>query len=199
MEDWIYTTRAAGIPMTITLRTACAADLAAITRIYSDAVLSGTASYELAPPDETEMEKRFELITSQGYPYIVAINEIGAVLGYAYASAFRTRPAYRWLVEDSIYLAPEARGKGIGKMLLEELVRRSADLGFRQMVAVIGGASLASIAVHRSCGFRMVGTLNGTGFKLGQWLDTVFMQVALGEGDTTPPDASRYPGTLFTG
>ena len=185
--------------MTVTLRDASLADLAAITRIYAEAVMTGTASYELVPPDESEMASRFEAITRQGYPYIVAVDASGAVLGYAYASAFRTRPAYRWLVEDSIYLAPEARGRGIGRLLLAALVERATDIGFRQMVAVIGGASLASIAVHRSCGFRMVGTLNGTGFKLGQWLDTVFMQIALGEGDTSDPDPARYPGTLFAG
>lgn len=185
--------------MTVTLRDAAAADLAAITRIYAEAVLTGMASYELVAPDEAEMRTRFEAITRQGYPYIVAMDPMGTVLGYAYASAFRTRPAYRWLVEDSIYLAPEARGKGIGKMLLQDLVLRATDLGFRQMVAVIGGASLASIAVHRACGFHPVGTLTGTGFKLGQWLDTAFMQIALGDGDTSDPDPARYPGTLFSG
>ena len=185
--------------MTVTLRDASVADLTAITGIYAEAVLAGTASYELVPPDESEMRKRFEAITGQGYPYIVALDQAGKVLGYAYVSAFRTRPAYRWLVEDSIYLAPEARGKGIGRTLLEALVSRASALGFRQMVAVIGGASLASIAVHRACGFRSAGTLTGTGFKLGQWLDTVFMQIALGDGDTSDPDATRYPGTLFAG
>lgn len=184
--------------MTISLRLADVSDIAAITRIYADAVSTGTASYELTPPDEAEMAKRFSAITGQRYPYLVATAEDGAVLGYAYASAFRTRPAYRWLVEDSIYIAAEARGRGIGRLLLEALLKQSTDLGFRQMVAVIGGASLASIAVHRACGFRMVGTLNGTGFKLGQWLDTVFMQVTLGEGDSTDPDPARYPGTLFS-
>lgn len=185
--------------MTPTLRDATAADLAAITRIYAEAVERGTASYELVAPDEDEMAGRLQSITRQGYPYIVAVNATGEVEGYAYASAFRTRPAYRWLVEDSIYLAPEARGRGIGKLLLEALVRRATELGFRQMVAVIGGASLASIAVHRSCGFREVGTLTGTGYKLGQWLDTVFMQIALGEGDASDPDLTTYPGTLFAG
>lgn len=185
--------------MTVTLRDALAADLAAITPIYAEAVNSGTASYELVAPDEVEMNRRFEAITHQGYPYIVAVDPSGRVLGYAYASAFRTRPAYRWLVEDSIYIAAEARGRGIGKMLLEALVLRSTALGFRQMVAVIGGASLASIALHRACGFRPAGTLTGTGFKLGQWLDTAFMQIALGDGDTGDPDPARYPGTLFAG
>lgn len=199
MEDCLAKVQSLRFPMTITLRDAAAADMAAITRIYAEAVLTGTASYELVAPDEHEMAARFRTITGQGYPYIVAVNAVGEVEGYAYASAFRSRPAYRWLVEDSIYLAPQARGKGIGKLLLEALVGRCTALGFRQMVAVIGGASLASVALHRACGFREVGTLTGTGFKLGQWLDTVFMQIALGEGDTTDPDPATYPGTLFAG
>jgi Sortase and related acyltransferases len=181
------------------LRPAEPGDIPAITRIYSDAVLTGTASYELSPPDETEMRARFDAIKRQGYPYIVAIDSDGTVLGYAYASAFRTRPAYRWLVEDSIYLAESARGRGLGRLLLEELVRLSTELGFRQMAAVIGGASPASVALHTACGFSMVGTMTGTGFKQGKWLDTVFMQRALGEGNGTDPDPDRYPGTLFDG
>ncbi len=185
--------------MTVTIRDASLADLSVIASIYADAVLTGTASYEIVAPDETEMKKRFQSVTSQGYPYIAAVDESGDVLGYAYASAFRTRPAYRWLVEDSIYLAPAARGKGIGRLLLAELVARCEALGFRQMVAVIGGASPASVAVHQACGFRMVGTLMGTGFKLGQWLDTVFMQIALGDGNASEPDPESYPGTLFAG
>ncbi|MGX5667258.1 N-acetyltransferase [Rhizobium daejeonense] len=181
------------------LRDATSNDLPAIASIYEEAVLNGTASYEITPPDLAEMQRRFQAITGQGYPYIVAVDEDGAVAGYAYTSAFRTRPAYRWLVEDSIYIARNGRGKGIGRLLLQELVSRCTALGFRQMVAVIGGASPASVAVHRSCGFRMVGTLNGTGFKHQQWLDTVFMQIALGEGDTSDPDPKGYPGTLFAG
>lgn len=183
--------------MTISIRDAVEADLGSITPIYAAAVLTGTASYELAPPDEAEMARRFAAIIGQGYPYLAAVDDGGAFLGYAYASAFRTRPAYRWLVEDSIYLDENARGKGVGKALLAELIRRCTALGFRQMAAVIGGASVASIALHRSCGFEMVGTLRGTGFKNGEWLDTVFMQIALGEGDRTDPDPNRYPGTLF--
>lgn len=185
--------------MTPALRDAMSDDIPAVASIYSEAVLNGTASYEIAPPDEAEMTRRFQAITGQGYPYIVAVDEDGDVVGYAYASAFRTRPAYRWLVEDSIYIAQKGRGKGIGRLLLQELVLRCTALGFRQMVAVIGGASPASVGVHRSCGFRMVGTLNGTGFKHEQWLDTIFMQIALGDGDTSHPDPKRYPGTLFAG
>lgn len=179
------------------LRSANLADLPAITAIYRDSVLHGTASYELAPPDQQEMENRFRAIAEKGYPYIAAEGENGLLLGYAYASAFRTRPAYRWLVEDSIYLAPEARGRGIGKMLLAELLKQCEALGFRQMVAVIGGASPASVALHRRLGFELIGTLKGTGFKHGRWLDTALMQIALGEGTSTDPDPSIYPGSLF--
>jgi L-amino acid N-acyltransferase YncA len=142
------------------------------------------------------MGRRFAAITSQGYPYIAAVDEDGSVLGYAYASAFRTRPAYRWLVEDSIYLAPSARGRGLGRALLQRLVEDCTALGFRQMVAVIGGANPASVALHRGLGFEMTGILKGTGFKHGQWLDTALMQLALGDGLTTDPDERTYPGTL---
>ncbi|TWF50216.1 GNAT family N-acetyltransferase [Neorhizobium alkalisoli] len=184
--------------MTFHLEDATAADIAAITEIYRDSVLTGTASYEITPPDEAEMASRFEAITAKGYPYIAARDEDGALLGYAYASAFRTRPAYRWLVEDSIYLAPAARGRGVGKALLKELLVRCEALGFRQMVAVIGGASPASVGVHKSLGFEMTGTLKGTGFKHGKWLDTVLMQIELGDGKATDPDLKTYPGTLFS-
>jgi L-amino acid N-acyltransferase YncA len=183
--------------MTFTLRDARPTDLAHITAIYTDSVLNGTASYELDPPDQAEMEARFFAITAKGYPYIAAEDPQGLLLGYAYASAFRTRPAYRWLVEDSIYLAPEARGRGVGKALLAELITRCTALGFRQMVAVIGGASPASIAVHQALGFELSGTLKGTGFKQGRWLDTVLMQIPLGDGLTTDPNPADYPGTLY--
>ncbi len=183
--------------MPISLRDASSSDLLAITAIYRESVLNGVASYEIVPPMQSEMAERFSAIKSQGYPYIAAIDDDGSFLGYAYASAFRTRPAYRWMVEDSIYLGPEARGKGIGKLLLTELIRRCTDLGFRQMVAVIGGAHPASIALHQALGFEETGRLKGTGYKHGRWLDTMIMQRALGEGMSTDPDASIYPGTLF--
>lgn len=162
--------------------------LPAVTAIYADAVLNGTASYELEPPSLEEMTVRFNALKEKGYPYLVAVDDTGFVAGFAYGSAFRTRPAYRWLVEDSIYTHPSARGRGIGKALLLTLLDRCEALGFRQMVAVVGGASEASMAVHRSCGFELAGRLVGTGFKHGQWLDTVLMQRALGEANTTPPD-----------
>lgn len=185
--------------MTFFIRDASEADLPVITEIYRDSVLNGTASYEITPPDLAEMTSRRAAIIDKGYPYVVAEAENGILLGYAYASAFRTRPAYRWLVEDSIYLAPEARGRGVGKALLKELLTRCETLGFRQMVAVIGGASPASVAVHKSLGFETTGTLKGTGFKHGKWLDTVLMQIALGEGKETDPDPTAYPGSLFVG
>lgn len=183
--------------MSFVLRDTQLTDVVSIAAIYADAVLTGTASYELVPPTQEEMASRFATITGQGYPHIAAVDEDGTLLGYAYASAFRTRSAYRWLVEDSIYLAREAQGRGIGKALLKELIRRCTALGFRQMVAVIGGASPASVRLHGGCGFVMTGTLVGTGFKHGQWLDTVLMQLPLGDGNTTAPDEESYPGSLF--
>jgi len=179
------------------LRDAQSDDLPAITEIYAESVANGVASYELTPPTLAEIKARFSAITGQGYPYIVAVDRDEKVIGYAYASAFRTRPAYRWLVENSIYLPPEARGRGVGKALLAELVHRCTTLGFRQMIAVIGGAHPASIGVHRSAGFVDCGRMAATGFKHGRWLDTVLMQIALGDGAETPPDPEAYPGTLF--
>ncbi|MCF3641325.1 N-acetyltransferase family protein [Rhizobium sp. TRM95111] len=182
--------------MNYIIRTADTADIAAFTEIYRESVLNGVATYEIDPPSFDEMRGRFATITGSGYPYIVAVEQTGLILGYAYASAFRTRPAYRWLVEDSIYLAPEARGRGVGKALLHDLVRRSTGLGFRQMVAVIGGAHPASIAVHRSAGFEHGGVMKATGFKHGRWLDTVIMQLPLGEGSQSAPRLDAYPATM---
>jgi len=181
------------------IRDATSADLPEITRIYTDSVLNGVASYELVAPDEAEMGRRMAAIKDSGYPYLIAEADDGTVLGYAYASAFRTRPAYRWLVEDSIYLAPEARGQGVGRALLEALIGQCETLGFRQMVAVIGGGHPASIAVHQKAGFVSSGMIAGSGHKHGRWLDTVFMQRALGQGKATDPDPNTYPGTMFPG
>jgi len=183
--------------VTLSLRDATLADLPVITAIYRESVLYGVASYEITPPDEAEMTARFATIAGNGYPYIVAEDEVGTVVGYAYASGFRTRTAYRFLVEDSIYLAPEARGRGAGKLLLAELIRRCTALGFRQMVAVIGGAHPASVAVHRAAGFEHGGLMKGTGFKHGRWLDTIIMQLALGDGTETEPQPGVYPDTLY--
>lgn len=181
--------------MSFIVRDAEPTDLPAITEIYRGCVETDVATYELVAPDEEEMRRRFEAIRKRGCPYLVA-EENGAVIGYAYASAFRDRPAYSWLVEDSIYLAETTRGRGVGRALLDALLERCTTLGFRQMVAVIGGAHPASIGVHRAAGFAMIGRMPGTGYKFGRWLDTVIMQKPLGEGDATPAALDRYPGTL---
>jgi phosphinothricin acetyltransferase len=172
---------------TATVRAATAADLATITGIYREAVLHGTASFEVEPPDEAEMASRFRSITAAGYPYFVAELD-AAVVGYAYASAYRTRPGYRFTVEDSIYLAPQAHGKGIGTALLGALVEASTAKGYRLMVAVIGDSrNFASFSLHRRAGFRFCGTMHSIGYKLGRWLDSVIMELPLGEGDTSHP------------
>lgn len=182
--------------MSFSIRDAEPADMAAITEIYANSVLNGTATYELTPPDLDEMTRRFMAMSSAGYPYIVA-EEDGQLLGYAYAGPFRTRPAYRWTVEDSIYLDPIARGKGIGFSLLNELILRATQLGFRQMIAIIGGGEPGSIALHKKAGFKDCGAMHATGYKHNRWLDTVIMQLDLGEGSATSPDADRYPGNLY--
>jgi L-amino acid N-acyltransferase YncA len=171
----------------IIVRPAALADIAAITRIYADAVVNGTASFEIEPPDEAEMTRRQAALLNNGYPYLAAEVE-GAIAGYAYAGPYRSRPAYKWSVEDSIYVAPAMHRKGIGGLLLRRLVAESEQRGFRQMIAVIGdSAQIGSIAVHERAGFSHIGTLRSVGFKHGKWLDTVLMQRALGKSDTTTP------------
>jgi phosphinothricin acetyltransferase len=171
----------------IIIRPALPGDIGAITRIYADAVLHGTASFEIEPPDEAEMLRRQNTLLSNGYPYFAAEIE-GRVAGYAYAGPYRARPAYRWSVEDSVYVAPQMHRKGIGALLLRALIAASEQRGYRQMIAVIGdSAQTASIAVHERAGFRHIGTLRSVGFKHGKWLDTVLMQRALGQGDTSSP------------
>ena len=178
--------------MSLLVRPAAAADIPAITAIYGPAVLTGTASFEVDPPDQAEMLRRFEAITGAGYPYFVAEVE-GRIAGYAYASAYRTRPGYRFTVEDSVYIATDAQGKGVGKALLERVVARCRDDGFRLMIAVIGdSANFASITLHRRLGFRYCGTIHSVGYKFGRWLDSVVMELPLGEGDrSTPAERSK--------
>jgi L-amino acid N-acyltransferase YncA len=178
--------------MSLTVRPAAAADIPAIAAIYSPAVLTGTASFEVDPPDEAEMLRRFEAITGAGYPYFVAEFE-GRIAGYAYASAYRTRPGYRFTVEDSVYVATDAQGKGVGKALLERVIARCRDDGYRLMIAVIGdSANFASITLHRRLGFRYCGTIHSVGYKFGRWLDSVTMELPLGEGDrSTPAERSK--------
>jgi L-amino acid N-acyltransferase YncA len=171
----------------VIIRPAAARDITAITRIYADAVLHGTASFEIEPPDETEMARRQAALLTSGYPYFAAEID-GVIAGYAYAGPYRTRPAYRWSMEDSIYVAADQHRKGIGGLLLNALVEESTRRGFRQMIAVIGdSAQIGSIALHERAGFSHIGTLRSVGFKHGQWLDTVLMQRALGKGDTAAP------------
>lgn len=175
--------------MPIAIRPAHADDIAAIAGIYADAVRHGTASFELEPPDGAEMLRRMRALLDGGFPYLSAETD-GIVLGYAYAGPFRPRVAYRHTVEDSVYVAGHAQRRCIGRRLLEALIARSAELGFRQMIAMIGDstAQAASISLHAACGFRTIGTLDAVGYKHGRWLDSVYMQRALGRGSDAPPD-----------
>jgi len=169
------------------IRSATLGDIPAITDIYAEAVNHGTATFELIPPDAAEMTRRFGELTHGGFPYLVATLE-GRVTGYAYASFYRARPAYRFTVENSVYLAPASHRRGIGLALLNELIVQCEARGFRQMIAVIGdSANAASVGVHSRAGFEMTGTLRHVGFKFGRWLDTVLMQRALGDGGATIP------------
>ena len=169
------------------IRPAGAADIPAIAAIYGHAVLHGTATFELVPPDAAEMARRRAVLIEAGYPYLVA-ERAGAVLGYAYASAFRTRPGYRHTVEDSLYIAPEAHRQGIGRALLSALIAECERLDFRRMIAVIGdSAHAASINLHAAQGFAIVGTYAGIGHKFGQWLDSIHMQRPLGAAGSSPP------------
>ena len=165
------------------------ADLPAITAIYAHHVRHGTGTFELEPPDEAEMARRIADVTGKGLPWLVAEAQPGGdVLGYAYANHFRPRRAYRFCVEDSIYLAPRAQGQRIGRLLLAELMARCEALGARQMLAVIGDAANAgSIGVHRALGFEHTGVLKASGWKFDRWLDVILMQKALGMGAGSDP------------
>ena len=166
------------------IRPSTPADLGAFTAIYAWSVLHGTGTFELDPPSETDMTSRRADVLAKGLPWLVAERN-GAVIGYAYANQFRPRPAYRYCLEDSVYLAAEAQGQGVGKLLLAELLGRCEAAGARQMLAVIGdSANLGSVGVHRACGFDHVGVFRASGWKFGRWLDVVLMQKALGLGDT---------------
>jgi L-amino acid N-acyltransferase YncA len=169
------------------IRRAEPADIPHITRIYAHAVRHGTASFEIEPPDEAEMARRHRTLADGGFPYLVA--EVGGgIAGYAYAGPYRPRPAYRFSVEDSVYVAPEAHRRGVGRALLDALIAEAQTRGFRQMIAVIGdSAQTASIELHRRAGFRLIGTIESVGFKHGRWLDSVLMQRALGPGTSTLP------------
>lgn len=176
------------MPHALVVRDSQPADVADIQRIYAHHVQHGTASYEEIAPDAAEIARRRQAVLDDGAPYLVAERH-GVVQGYAYAAKFRTRSAYRYTLEPSIYVAPDATGLGIGTRLMSELIERCTRLGYRQMIAVIGGAdNQASIQLHKRMGFTMAGQLKGSGFKFGAWVDTVLMQRALGDGDTTLPE-----------
>jgi phosphinothricin acetyltransferase len=162
-------------------------DIPEITAIYRHAVLHGAGTFETEPPDAAEMAARLQRIKAGGYPYLVA-REHGKVLGYAYAYTYRDRPAYRFTVEDSIYVHEASHGRGIGGELMRRLIAAATFSGFRQMVAVIGDSgNVGSIRLHEKAGFVPLGLLRSVGWKGDRWLDVVLMQRALGEGDDTPP------------
>lgn len=184
-----------------TIRAARESDFERITAIYADAVDNGTATYELAPaPDRAEMLRRYEALKGAGYPYIV-YEEDDLVAGYAYAGPFRARPAYRFIVEDSIYIDPKAKGRGIGRKLLEALIEICRRDGYRQFVAVIGDGTpdSPSVRLHEAMGLRHCGSLQGSGYKHGRWLDTAFMQMELNGGNSAPPDPESVPERVYRG
>jgi phosphinothricin acetyltransferase len=163
-------------------------DLPAIHAIYCYNVHHGTASWELSPPDASEMLRRMQVVLQQGYPYFVAELD-GCVVGYSYASNYRPRPGYRYTVENSVYVDMSLQRRGIGRLLLSTLITTCETQGFRQMIAVIGDSqNSGSIALHRALGFVHIGTMPSIGFKFGRWLDSVLMQRTLGEGAMTLPE-----------
>jgi len=175
-------------PPRVTLRAATREDVAQIAPIYAEHVATGTASFEYEPPTVAEMERRYDAIIAAGYPYFVAENDAGAVIGYSFASAYRARPGYCYTVEDSVYVAPAASGQGTGRTLLSRLIEACAQRGDRLMVAVIGDVgNAASIALHRAAGFVDVGRMPGVGWKFGRWIESMLMQRPLGAGCTRPP------------
>lgn len=171
----------------IVLRDATASDLPTVQRLYAHHVLHGLASFDEEPPDLPEMIRRHRDIVARGLPFVVAELD-GRIAGFAYAAPYRLRTAYRYAVEDSVYVAPDAMGRGIGRSALAEVIRRTTALGYRQMVAVIGdSANHASIRLHEAAGFVHAGRLRSVGFKFGRWVDSVLMQRPLGAGDATLP------------
>lgn len=174
--------------MQFLIRPAQPEDLQEVQAIYAHHVLHGLASFEEVPPPLEEILRRFRDVTCRGLPYLLAVSG-GAILGYGYCAPFRSRSAYRYTLEDSVYVRDGVQGKGVGRALLAALLERSTQLGYRQIIAVIGdSANMASIGLHQSMGFRRAGLLQSSGFKFGRWVDTVFMQRALGIGDAGIPD-----------
>jgi L-amino acid N-acyltransferase YncA len=174
--------------VTVAIRAATLNDIQAITAIYRPAVLEGTASFELDAPNDAEMQRRMQAVLEPGFPYLVAERD-GQVLGYGYLGAYRPRAAYKWSVENSIYVAPNAQRSGAGRALLRALIDEATTRGYRQMVAVIGDSqSHGSIGLHTALGFTQSGTVRSVGFKHGRWLDQVIMQLSIGVGDTMSPE-----------
>jgi phosphinothricin acetyltransferase len=170
-----------------TVRESTVGDIAAIAAIYAEHVRTGLASFEETPPEAAEMAARRHRILARALPYLVADVD-GSVIGFAYAGPFRERSAYRYTVENSVYVAARSRHRGVGRALLAALIERCTALGYRQMVAVIGdSANAPSIGLHAALSFRLAGVLPSAGFKLGRWVDCVIMVRALGDGDRTPP------------
>ena len=176
------------------LREADGSDTPSIAALYAGHVRDGLGSFEEEPPRHSEIDRRRRAVQAYGLPYLIAERKTKSgpkLAGFAYAGIYRPRSAYRFTVEDSVYVAPDAQGRGIGRALLSALIERTTGMGMRQMIAVIGDSSnAASIGLHRSLGFRMIGTFRSIGFKHGRWLDSVLMQRALGSGDGTLPGSS---------
>jgi phosphinothricin acetyltransferase len=181
----------------LSIRPATVGDLTSIQSIYAHHVLHGRASFEVNPPSEAELRARFESIVGAGFPYLVAEQD-DQVLGYAYVSAYRARHAYRFAVEDSIYVRDGLGGKGVGKRMLNALIEHCTAQGFRLMVAVIGDSQNAgSISLHARCGFRFSGVLPSVGYKHNEWIDSVLMTRALGDGDRSHPGEITPAQTLL--
>jgi L-amino acid N-acyltransferase YncA len=181
--------------MTCSVRDSVDADVDGVARIYAHWVEHGLASFELVAPPPAAMAQRRAAILADGFPYLVAADPGGELLGFAYASWYRTRPAYRFTCEDSVYASPTATERGVGRVLLEELLRRCTAMELRLMVAVIGDSgNAASIALHRRAGFEMAGVLPSIGWKHGRWVDSVLMTRPLGEGNCSPPPEAPRAG-----
>ena len=170
------------------IRPAIDADIGAITTIYAHHVLHGTGTFETTPPNEEDMAGRRRDVLAKGLPYLV-VEDAGGVLGFAYCNWFKPRPAYRFSAEDSIYLAPDAQGLGLGRLLLTELMAQAERAGVRKLIAVIGdSASNGSIELHKACGFTHVGILSACGWKFDRWLDVVMMERSIGLGSSAAPE-----------
>jgi phosphinothricin acetyltransferase len=170
------------------IRPAATADIPEIQAIYAHHVLHGTGTFEEAPPSVEEMTGRFHAVVKRGWSWLVAADATG-ILGYAYFQQFRDRSAYRFTAENSVYVREDVRGQGVGKQLVVRLLADADAMGFRQMIAVIGDSeNVGSIGVHSSLGFHRIGLMKAVGLKFGRWLDSVYMQRALGIGDAAPPD-----------